>query len=139
MSSAGILCSQEHLSFLQWWSVYLLGCLHIEEKSSQIGCIFDFVNNQSNLQSICLNAYADYISIGVYAGITGINQRNYIFENDDGNSVNLNSNMDSANTTTTNVKKGQNIAPGIPFEELPDDFICPECGAGKDQFSLFKD
>lgn len=27
-----------------------------------------------------------------------------------------------------------NVAPGIPFEELPDDFLCPVCGAGKDQF-----
>jgi len=27
------------------------------------------------------------------------------------------------------------IEPGTPFEELPDDFECPECGAGKDEFS----
>lgn len=27
------------------------------------------------------------------------------------------------------------IAPGIKFEDLPDDFICPLCGVGKDQFS----
>ena len=27
------------------------------------------------------------------------------------------------------------IAPGTPFEELPDDFVCPLCGVGKDQFS----
>lgn len=27
------------------------------------------------------------------------------------------------------------IAPGTPFEDLPDDFTCPLCGAGKDQFS----
>ena len=27
------------------------------------------------------------------------------------------------------------IAPGTPFEELPDDFSCPYCGVGKDQFS----
>ena len=26
------------------------------------------------------------------------------------------------------------IAPGTPFEDLPDDWICPVCGAGKDQF-----
>ncbi|MEW5994544.1 MAG: rubredoxin [Candidatus Zixiibacteriota bacterium] len=25
--------------------------------------------------------------------------------------------------------------PGTPFEDLPDDFVCPECGAGKDEFS----
>jgi len=24
--------------------------------------------------------------------------------------------------------------PGTPFEELPDDWVCPVCGAGKDQF-----
>ncbi len=27
------------------------------------------------------------------------------------------------------------IAPGTPFEELPEDFECPVCGVGKDQFS----
>jgi rubredoxin len=26
------------------------------------------------------------------------------------------------------------IAPGTPFEQLPDDWVCPVCGAGKDQF-----
>ncbi|MBN1642537.1 MAG: rubredoxin [Anaerolineae bacterium] len=26
------------------------------------------------------------------------------------------------------------IAPGTPFEDLPDDWVCPECGAGKDMF-----
>ncbi|MEK7851038.1 MAG: rubredoxin [Deltaproteobacteria bacterium] len=26
------------------------------------------------------------------------------------------------------------IAPGIPFEKLPDDWVCPMCGAGKDMF-----
>ncbi|MBN2022878.1 MAG: rubredoxin [Pirellulales bacterium] len=29
----------------------------------------------------------------------------------------------------------QGIEPGIPFDELPDDFECPECAAGKDEFS----
>lgn len=24
---------------------------------------------------------------------------------------------------------------GVPFEALPEDFACPLCGAGKDQFS----
>lgn len=28
-----------------------------------------------------------------------------------------------------------NVPPGTAFENLPDDFICPECGAGKDSFS----
>ena len=27
------------------------------------------------------------------------------------------------------------IPPGTPFEDLPDDWVCPECGVGKDQFS----
>ena len=27
------------------------------------------------------------------------------------------------------------IAPGTKFEDLPDDFICPLCGVGKDLFS----
>ncbi|RZN68664.1 MAG: High molecular weight rubredoxin [Candidatus Methanolliviera hydrocarbonicum] len=26
------------------------------------------------------------------------------------------------------------IDPGTPFEEIPDDWVCPVCGAGKDQF-----
>lgn len=27
------------------------------------------------------------------------------------------------------------IAPGTAFEDLPDDWVCPVCGVGKDQFS----
>lgn len=27
------------------------------------------------------------------------------------------------------------IAPGTSFEDLPDDFECPLCGVGKDEFS----
>ena len=27
------------------------------------------------------------------------------------------------------------IATGTAFEDLPDDWVCPECGAGKDDFS----
>ncbi len=27
------------------------------------------------------------------------------------------------------------IAPGTKFEDLPDDFVCPLCGVGKDMFS----
>jgi len=30
------------------------------------------------------------------------------------------------------------IPPGTPFEELPDDWICPICAVGKDKFSVFK-
>lgn len=26
------------------------------------------------------------------------------------------------------------IAPGTSFESLPEDFVCPVCGAGKDEF-----
>lgn len=26
------------------------------------------------------------------------------------------------------------IAPGTAFEDLPDDYVCPVCGVGKDQF-----
>jgi len=26
------------------------------------------------------------------------------------------------------------IEPGTPFEELPDDWVCPVCGASKDEF-----
>lgn len=28
-----------------------------------------------------------------------------------------------------------NIDPGTSFEDLPDDWVCPECGAEKDEFS----
>ena len=27
------------------------------------------------------------------------------------------------------------IAPGTKFQDLPDDFVCPLCGVGKDEFS----
>lgn len=30
---------------------------------------------------------------------------------------------------------GSGIAPGTPFKELPEDWECPECGAGMDDFS----
>lgn len=26
------------------------------------------------------------------------------------------------------------VEPGTPFEELPNDWVCPICGASKDQF-----
>lgn len=29
----------------------------------------------------------------------------------------------------------QGIAPGTKFEDLPDDFVCPLCMVGKEQFS----
>jgi len=27
------------------------------------------------------------------------------------------------------------VAPGTAFEDLPDDWVCPLCGVGKDEFS----
>lgn len=27
------------------------------------------------------------------------------------------------------------IEPGVAFEDLPEDFVCPLCGVGKDEFS----
>lgn len=30
----------------------------------------------------------------------------------------------------------QGIAPGTKWEDVPDDFVCPECGIGKDMFEL---
>ncbi len=29
----------------------------------------------------------------------------------------------------------RNIKPGTPFEELPDDYTCPVCGAAKEMFT----
>lgn len=28
----------------------------------------------------------------------------------------------------------QNVEPGTAFDDLPDGWTCPDCGAGKDQF-----
>jgi len=28
------------------------------------------------------------------------------------------------------------IAPGTAFKDLPDDWICPDCGVGKEDFEL---
>ena len=28
----------------------------------------------------------------------------------------------------------QGIEPGTPFESLPDDYVCPLCGVGKEDF-----
>ena len=27
------------------------------------------------------------------------------------------------------------VAPGVSFAELPEDWVCPICGAGKDEFA----
>jgi len=32
---------------------------------------------------------------------------------------------------------GSDIPPGTPFEDLPDDWICPICGWGKEKFEEF--
>ncbi|MGB8658527.1 MAG: rubredoxin [Candidatus Zixiibacteriota bacterium] len=32
-----------------------------------------------------------------------------------------------------------NIDPGTPFEELPEDWVCPECGVGKDEFERLEE
>ncbi|MBN2079665.1 MAG: rubredoxin [Spirochaetes bacterium] len=29
------------------------------------------------------------------------------------------------------------IKPGTSFEKLPEDWVCPQCGVGKDQFEPF--
>jgi rubredoxin len=31
------------------------------------------------------------------------------------------------------------IAPGTPFEDIPDDWTCPQCGVGKDYFQKIED
>ena len=31
------------------------------------------------------------------------------------------------------------IPPGTPFEELPDDWVCPECGAEKEMFEKLEE
>jgi rubredoxin-NAD+ reductase len=28
------------------------------------------------------------------------------------------------------------VEPGTTFEDLPDEWVCPECGAGKEDFEL---
>ena len=30
------------------------------------------------------------------------------------------------------------IAPGTAFEDIPDDWTCPECGVGKDMFEVLE-
>ncbi|MCX7912639.1 MAG: rubredoxin [Dehalococcoidales bacterium] len=32
-----------------------------------------------------------------------------------------------------------NVPPGTPFESLPDDWVCPLCGAGKADFKKVED
>lgn len=30
------------------------------------------------------------------------------------------------------------IAPGTPWENVPEDFVCPECGVGKEDFEMIE-
>lgn len=32
--------------------------------------------------------------------------------------------------------EGAGIGPGTPFSEIPDDWVCPDCGADKSEFSV---
>jgi len=32
-----------------------------------------------------------------------------------------------------------NVEPGTAFEDLPDDWVCPDCGVGKDEFEPFEE
>ncbi|QAR33539.1 rubredoxin [Geovibrio thiophilus] len=31
------------------------------------------------------------------------------------------------------------IEPGTEFEDIPEDWVCPECGVGKDSFEVYED
>jgi len=31
------------------------------------------------------------------------------------------------------------IAPGTKFEDIPDDWVCPECGVGKEDFEVLEE
>ena len=31
------------------------------------------------------------------------------------------------------------LAPGVAFEDLPEDFVCPLCGVGKESFEEMKE
>ena len=32
----------------------------------------------------------------------------------------------------------EGIAPGTAWEDVPDDFVCPECGVGKEDFEMIE-
>lgn len=34
---------------------------------------------------------------------------------------------------------GADVPPGTSFEDLPEDWLCPICGVGKDEFSPLED
>lgn len=31
------------------------------------------------------------------------------------------------------------VAPGTSFEDIPEDWVCPDCGVEKDMFELYED
>jgi rubredoxin len=31
------------------------------------------------------------------------------------------------------------IEPGTPFDDLPDDWVCPDCGVDRDEFELLEE
>ncbi|UCC97132.1 MAG: rubredoxin [Phycisphaerales bacterium] len=31
------------------------------------------------------------------------------------------------------------VKPGTAFEDLPDDWVCPDCGVGKEEFEAIED
>ena len=33
----------------------------------------------------------------------------------------------------------QGVEPGTSFDDLPDDWVCPACGVGKEDFSLLEE
>ena len=33
----------------------------------------------------------------------------------------------------------ESVKPGTSFKDLPDDWICPDCGVGKDEFELVEE
>lgn len=35
--------------------------------------------------------------------------------------------------------KEGNIPPGVPFDKLPDEWVCPICGAGKEELTLINE
>ena len=35
--------------------------------------------------------------------------------------------------------QGDGIEPGTAFEDLPDDWVCPLCGVGKDEFEPYEE
>ncbi|SQB42234.1 anaerobic nitric oxide reductase flavorubredoxin [Citrobacter koseri] len=39
-------------------------------------------------------------------------------------------------TTLQKVKPLQDVAPGTPWSDVPDNFLCPECSLGKDVFDV---